>query len=139
MKERKWTYTGNIGSYSGKMNRYGKQIITEIELHDINDDSKAPILLHVGCGLFGYIFDIEGHDDEERYMRKEFVYDNILCLRKIRILNKDGQICKIIEDMVDVNWTARITGPRERINNRNQKALDRDEPTYLVGPESFED
>lgn len=134
---RKWTYTGNISSYSCKKNLYGKMIITEIELYDIDDDNKAPVLLHCGAGLFGYIMDIEDHDDEERYMKKEFVYDDILHIRKIRVLNKDGQICKIIEDMDDRNWTGRITGPRERINNRNQKALDHDEPTCLIGPESF--
>ncbi len=135
---RKWTYTGNISSYTSGKNIYGKRTITEIELYDIDDDSKAPILLHVGAGLFGYIDDIEWHDDEEKYMKKEFVYDNTLYLKKIRVLNKDGQICKIIEDMEDTNWTARITGPSERINNRNQKALDHDEPTCLIGPESFE-
>ena len=139
MTNRKWTYTGNISSYSSRKNCRGQQIISEIELYDIDDDSKAPILLHVGCGLFGYINDIEWHDDEEKYMRKEFVYDSTLYLKKIRILNKDGLICKIIEDMEDANWTARITGPKERINNRNQKALDHNEPTCLIGPESFKD
>ena len=137
MKTRKWTYTGNISSYSSKKNCYGKQIIDTIELYDPDDYNKAPVLLHCGAGLFGYIIDLEGNDDEERYMKKEFVYDDILVLRKIRILNKDGQICKIIEDMDDVNWNAQITGPRERINNRNQKALDKDEATCLIGPESF--
>lgn len=133
---KKWTYTGNIASYSSKKNYQGKRIINEIELYDINDE-KAPILLHVGAGLFGYIEDIEWNDDEEKYMKKEFVYDNILTLRKIRILNKNGEICKIIEDMDDLNWTAKITGPIERINNRNQKALGFDEPVHIVGSESF--
>ena len=136
---RKWTYTGNIASYSAKNNIHGKRIITEIELYDIDDYNKAPVLLHCGAGLFGYIEDIEGHDDEERYMKKEFVYDDILTIRKIRVLNKNGEICKIVEDMDDTNWTGRITGSRERINNRNQKALDHDEPTCLIGPESFKD
>ena len=134
---RKWIYTGNISSFTSEKNRSGKRIITEIELYDIRDQNKAPIMLHVGCGLFGYINDIEWNDDEEKYMRKEFVYDRTLFLRKINVLNSEGKICKIIEDMEDVNWTARITGPRERINNQNQKALDRDEPTCLIGPESF--
>ena len=136
---RKWTYSGNIASYSTNKNYRGERVITEIELYDIDDYNKAPVLLHCGAGLFGYIEDIEGHDDEERYMKKEFVYNDILTIQTIRILNKDGQVCKIIEDMDDVHWTGRITGPRERINNRNQKALDHDAPTCLIGPESFKD
>ena len=139
MSNRKWTYKGNIATISQKKNLRGEWTIDEIELYDISDDSKAPILLHCGAGLFGYIMDIEGHDDEERYMVKEFVYDDILCLRKIRILNKDGQVCKIIEDNDDLHWTATITGPLQRINDRNQRALDRDEETHIVGPESFTD
>ena len=136
---RKWTYEGNISSYSCKLNYRKEYIIDEIQLYDIDDDSKAPSLLHVSPALFSYILDLEDHDDEERYMRKEFVYDDILCIRKIRILNKDGQVCKIIREYDEASWTAEITGPRTRINNRNQRALDRDEEVHLIGPDSFKE
>lgn len=135
--KRTWMYEGNISSYSCKLNYRKEFIIDEIQLYDIDDDSKAPILLHVSPALFSYILDIEDHDDEERYMRKEFIYDDTLHIRKIRILNKDGQICKIIREYSEADWVAEITGPKERINNRRQRALDRDEEVHLVGSESF--
>ena len=134
---RKWTYEGNISSFSCRMNYRKEFIIDEIQLYDINDDSKAPIILHVSPSLFSYIMDIEDHDDEERYMRKEFVYDDTLHIRKIRVLNKDGKICKIIREYNEAGWTAEITGPMDRINSRNQRALDRDEEVHLIGPDSF--
>lgn len=126
-----WKYEGDISSYTTNRNLRGEIIIEEIQLYDIDDCKKAPIMLHVGASLFNYIEDIEGHDDEEKYMRKVFHYDSILYLRKIEILNKDGQVCKIIEEYDDVNWLAKVTGPAERINDRNQKALtwqDKEDP-----------
>lgn len=136
---RKWTYTGNIGSFAQAKNLRGETIITEIELYDIGDDSKAPVLLHVSPSLMGYIQNIEWNDDEERYMRKEFVYDSILCIREIRILNKDGQRCKIIRESDEMTWMAEILGPVQRITDENQKALCGTEVALLVGPESFKD
>ena len=134
---RKWIYEGNIRSYSCKMNYRKEYIIDEIELYDPADNRKAPILLHVSPALFAYIMDLEDNDDEERYMRKEFTYDDILCIRKIRILNKDGLCCKVISEHDEASWTAQITGPMARINNRNQKALGWNDEVHLVGPDSF--
>lgn len=136
---RKWTYTGNISSFAQQKNLRGEMIITEIELYDIRDDSKAPVLLHVSPSLMGYILNIEWNDDEERYMRKEFVYDSTLCIREIRILNKDGQRCKIIRESDEMTWMAEILGPVQRITDENQKALCGTEVALLVGPESFKD
>ena len=132
-----WTYTGNISSFSQKKNIRGETIIDEVELYDILDDSKAPVLLHVGAGLFGYILDIEWNDDEERYMRKEFIYDRILRIREIRVLNKTGKVCKIIRDMENMDWSAEIVGPVERITDDEQEAHDGSEPALLVSPEAF--
>ena len=137
MRTRTWTYTGNISSFSQSKNLRGDTIIDEIELYDMMDESKAPVLLHVGAGLFGYILDIEWHDDEERYMRKEFEYDDILRIREIRILNNAGKVCKIIRDMNEMNWTAEITGPVHRIKDDSQPELSRDAIALIVGPESF--
>ena len=36
MSTRKWTYTGNISSFSCERNLRGETIISEIELYDIN-------------------------------------------------------------------------------------------------------
>ena len=65
MNNRMWTYTGNISSISFKKNRRGEMIVDLIQLYDIDDYSKAPVLLRCGAGLFGYISDIECNDDEE--------------------------------------------------------------------------
>ena len=121
MSNRTWTYTGNISSYSQEKNLRGEWIITEIELGDMSDRNKAPVLLRVSYFLMPYIMDVEDHDDEERYMRKEFIYDDILSVREIRILNKNGEVCKIIRE-VD-NQTVQITGPISRITDDNQPAL----------------
>ena len=137
MRNRTWTYTGNIGSYACQKNCRGEMIISEIELHDMMDDAKAPVLLHVCSSLINYILDIENNDDEERYMRKEFVYDEILCIREIRILNRDGKVCKIVKDADELNWMAAVTGPVERITDENQKALSGNETIFWVGPEVF--
>jgi len=137
MAARKWVYTGNISSISCERNLRGETIISEIELYDINDYYKAPVLLHISASLMGYVMDIEDHDDEEKYMRKEFVYDDILCIRKIRILNQDGKVCKIIREWDDMNWIAEITGPTERITDGSQKELEADAATILLGPEDF--
>ena len=137
MKNRTWTYTGNISSFAQKKNRNDRMIITEVELYDDTDESKAPVLLHVDTALMGYILDIEWNDDEERYMRKEFVYDNVLSVREIRVLNKEDRVCKIIRAAEGYDWIAEIFGPVERITSRNQKALDGTERALLVGPESF--
>ena len=139
MRTRTWTYTGNISSYSTEKNLRGEWIISETVLYDIMDDTKAPVMLNVGAGLMNYIMDIENHDDEERYMRKEFVYDSILTIREIRILNKDGKTCKIIRDMEDINWTAEITGPVHRITDENQPELSWNATALMVGPEYFKD
>lgn len=139
--KRTWTYTGNISSFAQQKNLRGEMIINEIELYDIQDDSKAPVLLHVSPSLMGYILNLEWNDDEERYMRKEFVYDNILSIREIRVLNKDGQRCKIIREPDDPQalfaWTAEIVGPVERITDEEQRALTGNEPALLVAPEVF--
>lgn len=137
MAARKWVYTGNISSISCERNLRGETIISEIELYDINDYYKAPVLLHISASLMGYVMDIEDHDDEEKYMRKEFEYDDILCIRKIRILNQDGKVCKIIREWDDMNWIAEITGPTERITDGSQKELEADAATILLGPEDF--
>lgn len=139
MKKRTWTYEGNISSFSSSLNLRGERVVDEIELYDIEDDSKAPVLLHVSCSLMGYIMDLEWHDDEEKYMRKMFVYDDILCIREILILNKDGKVCKIIREADEMGWTAMILGPRERIDNVNQKPLDGDEKANWIVPESFKE
>lgn len=123
MSERTWTYEGNIGRISYQRNYRGETIIELIELDDLDDYKKAPILLHCSPCFFAYIDDIEGHDDEERYMRKRFTYDSILCLRKIEILNSDGQVCKSIVEENASGWVARIYGPKDRIDNRKQPAL----------------
>lgn len=137
MATRKWTYTGNISSFSCERNLRGETIISEIELYDINDYSKAPVLLHISASLMGYVMDIEDHDDEEKYMRKEFVYDDILCIRKIRVLNQDGKVCKIIREWDAMNWIAEITGPTTRIIDGSQNELENDAETTLLGPEDF--
>lgn len=123
MRKHKWLYAGNIDAVSYGKNCNGKTTISEIQLGDLDDSSKAPVLLHCGPGLVGYIVDVLGHDDEEKYMRKEFLYDDILCIREIRVLNSDGKVCKIIRDMEDFNHSGLIVGPRSRINDRNHKAL----------------
>lgn len=137
MRTRTWTYTGNISSFTSQKNLRGEQIITEIELYDIQDYSKAPVLLHVSTALMNYIMDIEWNDDEEKYMRKEFEYDDILCIRRIRILNRDGKVCKIIQERDAMNWIAEVIGPVNRISNENQKPVAPNEAALLVGPESF--
>ena len=138
MENRRWIYTGNIRSYACQKNLRGQQIITEVELYDSRDDSKAPVLLHVSASLMAYIMDIENHDDEEKYMLKEFVYDNILCIREIRVFNEDGKVCKKISEYNEFGWVAEITGPAERINSVKQKELGLYTPVYHAAPGGFD-
>ena len=127
--ERNWKYEGNIGATSWKRNYRGEAIIDTLVLYDLNDDKKAPIMLNCSSCLFSYIDDIEGHDDEERYLRKRFTYDNCLILRKIEVLNRDGKVCKIIEEGDERNWIPKITGPTERIKAYNPEPLSMDAVT----------
>ena len=120
---RTWTYEGNISQYSCRRNYRNETIIDTIQLYDINDERKAPIMLNCSPCLFAYIFDIEDHDDEEKYLRKIFTYDACLILRKIEVLNRDGKVCKIIEEGDEINWIAKITGPTERITDYNPQTL----------------
>ena len=80
-------------------------------------------MLNCSCCLFTYIFDIEDNDDEEKYLRKRFTYDACLILRKIEVLNRDGKVCKIIEEEDERSWTAKITGPTERLTAYNPEPL----------------
>lgn len=139
METRKWTYTGNISSFSSEKNYRGERIISSVVLKDMRDYNKAPVMLNVSAALMAYINDIESHDDEERYMRKEFVYDDILCIRKIRILNKDGKVCKIIREWDEMHWCAEIIGPVKRITSESQNELETGAATCLVMPEDFKD
>ena len=120
---RTWSYEGNIGEFACRRNYRNETIIDTIRLYDINDERKAPVMLNCSPCLFAYIFDIEGHDDEERYLRKIFTYDACLILRKIEVLNRDGKVCKIIEEGDERNWIAKITGPTERISAYNPEPL----------------
>lgn len=126
--ERFFSYEGNIGSFSTRKGANDGQLyIDEIELRDMNDEKKAPILLHCDLALVDYIQEIEWHDDEERYMRKLFIYDDILYLREIRVFNDEGKVCKIVKGHED-KWLARmrtpfICGPQGRINDRKQPPL----------------
>lgn len=137
MAIRNWTYTGNISSFSSEKNYRGERIISSVVLRDMRDYNKAPVMLNVSAALMAYINDIESNDDEERYMRKEFVYDDILCIRKIRILNKDGKVCKIIREWDEMNWCAEIIGPVKRITSESQNELENGAATCLVMPEDF--
>lgn len=121
--ERIWTYEGNIGAVSFRKNCRGETIIDLVELDDLDDYRKAPILLHCSACFFAYIDDLEGHDDEERYMRKRFTFDATLTIRMIEVLNTDGQVCKIVSEESERDWLARVTGPMERISNRKQPPL----------------
>ena len=139
MAIRNWTYTGNISSFVSEKNYRGERIISSVVLKDTLDYNKAPVMLNVSSSLMAYINDIESNDDEERYMRKEFVYDDILCIRKIRILNKDGKVCKIIREWDEMNWCAEIIGPVKRITSESQNELETGAATCLVMPEDFKD
>ena len=132
-----WTYTGNIRGFTCEKNLRGDTIISEIELYDSKDYNKAPVLLHVSASLMRYVMDVEGHDDEERYMRKEFVYDDILCIRKIRVLNKGGKVCKIIREWGEIDRITEITGPDDRIDDDWQPELESGAKTTLFTPEYF--
>lgn len=138
MNNRTWIYTGNISGFTRIKDITGKMIISEIELYDIDDRSKAPVLLHVSPALMEYIMDVEDNDDEERYMRKEFVYDDTLFIREIRILNRANKVCKIIRERDMFNRIAEIFGPVARVTNENQEALKPDAASLLVvGPETW--
>ena len=130
MSNRTWTYTGNISGYAQQKNLRDEWIITEIELGDMSDRNKAPVLLCVSYALMTYIMDIEDHDDEEKYMRREFIYDSILTIREIHVLNKSGEVCKIIREADD--RTAEVIGPINRLTNDNQPALGKDVVPMLV-------
>ena len=63
------SYEGIFVVFACRRNYRNETIIDTIRLYDINDEHKAPVMLNCSPCLFAYIFDIEGHDDEERYQK----------------------------------------------------------------------
>lgn len=120
-----WMYEGHISELSYRKNCRGETIIEVVVLRPEDEDHVAPVMVHVAAGLFDYIDDLEGHDDEERYLKKRFWYNSCLILVGIEVLNRNGEVCKAVFDTSgSQGWTHMTFGPEERIDVYNPEALD---------------
>lgn len=107
-----YQYQGTISTSEGN----GQELI----LHDISDDSKPPIIVKVFCrDLAKYLVDRSWTDEEERYLRQTWIYDENLYLTAVVIPSVDGwPPAKVIacSDPDTVSNEIIIFGPQELID-----------------------
>ena len=122
-----YSVEGHIGLLEIRNNLRGEKIIESIVVGQDDPDHNPPLLLHVACGLFDYLLELEGDDMEERYLRKRFWYDDTLTVMAIEVLNRNGETCKAIFDTtVRGMWRRSIWGSILPLNVDNPPALDAD-------------
>ena len=89
---KRYKVKGNISSFESN------GLIT---IKNLYDNEQPPILLRASGKIFTYINYIEGTDENEKYYQKIFTYCSILEIRKIQVLDKNGNIVKtIINDIL---------------------------------------
>lgn len=91
----------------------------DIVLDDIYHDSKPPVWLKVNNEMHTYLWERGWTDDEERYIKSKWVYDNCLMLQFIEIPStKENRPAKVIAmaDPSRFSTDIVIFGPTELIN-----------------------
>jgi len=89
---KRYKVKGNISSFESN------GLIT---IKNLYDNEQPPTLLRASGKIFTYINYIEGTDENEKYYQKIFTYCSILEIRKIQVLDENGNIIKtIINDIL---------------------------------------
>lgn len=114
-----YKYTGTISEVA-----FRNGTACDIKLYDMNDRDKAPTRLEVFGALGKYIWDIEGTDAEERYIKSDWYFDSNLYLRRIEIPGGEvGRPAKIITQSPDNIDQLEIFGEREYIETSKPKSM----------------
>ena len=137
--EKLFKYTGNLSGYSTEKLRTG---ITHMDMivNDLYDDDKAPARLQVYCELADYLDALSCTDDEEKYLKKDFWFDNLLDLRYIVIpaakRTYSGYInvpAKILASTPGIHTTKIVTfGPTKHIMVSEPEQMSQDEFTRYL-------
>lgn len=91
--EREYSYEGNI-----RMMGWRSWIpeVGQIIVEDRRDASKAPVMLDARDELKRYLELVRMQSQREDGMRKRFYYDQWCELRKIEVLDDDGNVVKVV-------------------------------------------
>ncbi len=121
-----YRYTGNVSCHN--IDHKGRVAHMDMVVRDIYDDSKAPTRLEVFGQLAEYINDLSWTDSEEKYLKKIFVYDDLLWLRYIIIPAANGRIPAKIIAMADVfDPNAETFGPKDYIEDYEPEQMSPEE------------
>ena len=117
---RQYDYYGSISSISGDCKK--------IVLRNHQDESIPPTQVN-GYYLKEYLDKVEFQDAEERYFPHRFVYNSILVLEEIHVLNQQGTDVKIIVGGCGKGGVPyfEIFGPKELINDDNPQQISPEE------------
>lgn len=129
-----YKYVGTIGSSQYSGNPSGTYKCGEIRVYNFENSSIPPVKLKVSGQMWDYIDSIVWSDDEERYLEKEFYYDELFNLLAIVIPGADRYPAKvIISDGADEYQRmfkedeARIYGPAGLMDDRYPESMSKDE------------
>ena len=93
---KRYTVIGNIGSTTIKREPFTNKEDITIIINDSWDNEQSPVMLTVIGSFQKYIKELDGHDYEERYMKKKFTYTPWCDLELIEVIDKDGNTVKTI-------------------------------------------
>ena len=116
-------------NYTGTLSEIGNRD-TEIVLGDIMDWSKPPVKITANKSMHKYLLDRSWTDDEEKYLRSNWVYDRCLILNYIEIpSDRPGWPAKVIAsaDPTRVSMDIVVFGPVERIKTSHPEPMSQEE------------
>ena len=113
-----YKYTGTISEVS-----FRNSTNCAIKLYDMNDRDKAPTRLEVVGALGKYIWDIEGTDAEERYIKSDWYFDSNLYLRRIEVPGVGDWPAKIITQSPDDIDQLEIFGQQSYIKTSKPESM----------------
>ena len=138
--KRLYKYTGTISSFSYRRNNPNALPFSDLDLFDLNDDSKAPVRIEAIGGLADYINAIEGTDAEERYLTADWYYDNLLYLHRIEIPSTvPGKPAKIIAQHDPIEPNVTIFGPSEYIETSKPEPMNNEQRAAWLSFRSDDD
>ena len=132
MRSIEFSYKGNVSQISSEITPSG---IThaDIIVKDLDKPKQSPMRLQAYGELAEYLCDLSWTDEEEKYLKKLFIYDSALVLRRIEIPqaeDKDingwkGIPAKII--VADSLKTIKVFGPEGYLTSDKPAAMSRSE------------
>lgn len=132
--EKLYKYTGDVNSYSTEKLSTGYTRMDMI-VSDFYDDKKAPTRLQAYGELADYLDALFCSDAEEKYLQKDFWYDNLLTLLYVvipaarRTYSAYKNVpAKILASTPGFHTTKIVTfGPTEYIKDREPEQMSLDE------------